>query len=150
MDNSATLNQLKNVHLPDSISIFPLAIGWYIIITIVIILIIFACIKLKQKKYNNQVKQIYALLAKIEADKTNRQLSEVSILIKRVAIMKFPKLNVHTMFGEKWLNFLDEVGKTNNFTNGDGRYLLDIYQNKPIENPEQFFVVVRQWLKAVL
>jgi hypothetical protein len=57
---------------------------------------------------------------------------------------------VHTLFGERWLEFLDKTGKTTNFTQSDGRYLLNIYQNSKIENSDNFFAIVKQWLETVL
>jgi hypothetical protein len=149
MDSSTSLDQLKNVHLPDAVSIFPLANGWYILIGLILI-IMAALIGLKFLKRKNYKKQVYAILADIEKNLPEETISEVSILIKRVAIMKFPEEPVHTMFGTKWLEFLDKTGKTTNFTHGDGHHLQNIYQNIKLENPEKFFAVIKQWLGTVL
>lgn len=151
MDANTILNQLKNVHLPNGTSIFPIAVGWYLLI---ILVLLFAAgllwWKFIKNKYKKQKLQAYAILAEIEKNKSEEMLSEVSILIKRVAIFKFPRESVHTLFGERWLEFLDKTGKTTDFTNGDGRYLLNIYQTGQIKNPDKFFACVRQWLGSVL
>ncbi|MCC2644287.1 MAG: hypothetical protein K0R94_65 [Burkholderiales bacterium] len=151
MDASTLLSQMKNVHQPAGISIFPIAIGWYILLILILVIICgLLWWRFIKNKYKKRKTQIYTLLSEIEKSGSNEMLSDVSILIKRVAIMKFPGVAVHTLFGEKWLEFLDRTGKTNNFTIGDGRYLLDIYQNRKIENPDGFFACVRQWLGTVL
>ncbi|MCC2624555.1 MAG: hypothetical protein K0R14_428 [Burkholderiales bacterium] len=151
MDTNALLSQLKNIHQPNGVSIFPLAPGWYIL-TVLIICIVggllwWIFIKNKQKRYKLQ---IYSLLTDIQSSNSAEMLSDASILIKRVAIMKFPQEAVHTLFGDQWLEFLDKTGKTNEFTNGVGRQILNIYKTGHIENPDEFFACVRKWLGAVL
>ena len=90
------------------------------------------------------------MLGAIESANSSEALTETSILIKRVAIMKFPKQKPQMLFGEQLLLFLDETGKTTEFTTGDGRNLLMIYQKQSIQNPEKFFALIRKWLEAVL
>lgn len=151
MDTSPDLSQLKDVHLPQAISIFPLAGGWYILTSLIIAAIVFGLWwKFVKNKYKKQKLEAYSLLAEIERNQSKEMLCEVSILIKRVAILKFPEEQVHTLFGEEWLKFLDKTGKTTNFTHGEGRCLLNIYQSSKIENPVEFFLVVKQWLGEVL
>lgn len=154
MDTNA-LAELKNIHLPKPISIFPLAIGWYIlsalIICVICLLIWWQLKKRKQQKYINN---IYQLLDKIEVKSrgatTSDIIAEVSILMKRVAITKFSEKYPHTLFGEKWLQFLDVTGKTRDFTCGAGKNLLNIYQKHGIDNHDEFFAVIKQWLRTVL
>ncbi len=151
MDASTVLSQLKNVHLPKEVSIFPITGGWYLLIILLLLLVGGGLWwKFIKNKYKKQKLQAYALLAEIEKKQSDEMLSDVSILIKRVAILKFPKESVHTLFGERWLEFLDRTSKTTDFTKGEGRYLLNIYQTGRIENPDKFFACVRHWLGAVL
>ncbi|HLX53668.1 MAG TPA: DUF4381 domain-containing protein, partial [Aquella sp.] len=129
MDANTLLSQLKNVHLPNGVSIFPIASGWYMLIILILSSTgILLWWKIVKNKYKKQKLQAYKLLAEIEKKQSDEMLSEVSIVIKRVAIMKFPKESVHTLFGERWLEFLDRTGKTTDFTKGAGRYLLNVYQ----------------------
>jgi hypothetical protein len=114
--SSSALGQLKDVHLPQEISIFPLAGIWYILMGIVVVITALGLWWILVKnRYKKQKLQAYALLAEIEKKQSGEMLSEISILIKRVAILKYPKEKVHTLFGEKWLEFLDKTGKYNKF-----------------------------------
>jgi hypothetical protein len=151
MDTNTLLSQLKNIHQPNGVSLFPIAPGWYIL-AVLIIAIIGSLLWwiLVRHKYKRQKLQIYSLLTDIQNNNSAEMLSEVSILLKRVAIMKFRQVAVHTMFGNAWLQFLDRTGKTNDFTVGAGRHLLDIYKTGQIENPDEFFACVRKWLRTVL
>ncbi len=153
------LDNLKDIHLPSKISIFPLAIGWYILIILLLLilgLVIYwqiHCFKRRQK-----IKNILNLLNRIEKqsnlqisqNKSEEVITEVSILLKRVAIDKFKLQNPHSLFGEEWLIFLDNTGKTKAFTQGEGQHLRNIYQKCRLTNPELFFSVIRDWLKVVL
>ena len=154
MDTSNNpLAELKDIHLPDSVSIFPLTIGWYILIVLLIIgIALFLWWRLKVRKQRKQTLKINQLLDEIESRCTDtaNTIGEVSILLKRVAVTKFPKHDIHKLFGERWLAFLDKTGKTNNFTVGAGRSLLDIYKKQNLNNPSEFFAVIRKWLKVVL
>lgn len=153
MDTNTNLNELKNIHLPDPVSIFPLAIGWYILIILTLIIAgVYFWWKFKYIKRQKYIRNIYHMLAILYKGNANNNetIAEVSILIKRVAMMKFPEQQPHKLFGEQWLIFLDTTGKTNNFTNGAGRNLLNIYNNQSIDNPEEFFNVIKQWLGVIL
>ena len=145
------LQQLKDIHLPNSISILPLAPIWYLFMVLFIIASIVSIIwAIHKKRKQRQISGIYKMLDIIENQNSNEMLSQASILIKRVAIMKYASQKPHTLFGEEWLIFLDATGKTTDFTKGYGRSLLDIYKSQQIKDKEQFFLVIRKWIGAVL
>jgi hypothetical protein len=151
MDTNNALNELKDIHLPEQISIFPLAVGWYILIALILVItIVVLWQNSKKRKYKTQIRNIYQILDTIERKDDDEVVSEVSILLKRVAIMQFPDQNPHTLFGEKWLMFLDKTGKTTEFTNGTGKCLSNIYQKQQLDNPKQFFILIKKWLGTVL
>lgn len=153
MDTSNPLADLKDVHLPQDSSIFPLAYGWYIVIAVVIMSIIIALLILRKRKIKNAERaKIEGLLNAIKEREIpdNEIIEECSVLLKRVAVMKFADRNPHLLFANKWLEFLDETGKTTEFTAGHGKCLVNIYRRQQIENKEDFFNVIRNWLRAVL
>lgn len=153
MDTSNPLADLRDVHLPQESSIFPLAYGWYIVIAVVVVAIIIAVLILRKRKMKNaEIAEIEGLLDKIKEQRLpdNEIIEECSVLLKRVAVMKFSDRNPHLLFADKWLEFLDETGKTTEFTAGHGKCLVNIYRRQQIENKEDFFNVIRNWLRAVL
>ena len=145
------LQQLKDIHLPNSVSIFPLAPIWYVFMVLLLITAIILIVWFIYKKRNQrQIASIYKMLDVIESQNSDDMLSQTSILIKLVAMMKYAPQKPHTLFGEEWLIFLDTTGKTTDFTKGYGRSLLDIYKSQQIKDKEQFFSVIRKWIGAVL
>ncbi len=150
MENNSLAN-LKDLQLPEAVSIFPLAPGWYGVIAI-LVLIMFAIgyWQIRRLHKLQRVSNIITLLDSIALQNNPQLLAEVSILLKRVAREKFPEQQPQSLFGDKWLQFLDKSGKTTNFTQGAGSILLDVYQNKPLENPEKLITIIKTWLKVVL
>lgn len=150
MENNS-LADLKDLQLPDAVSIFPLAPGWYaVIILLVLIALALGYWQIRNLRKQRKVANIVGLLDSIELQDNPQLLAEVSILLKRVAREKFPEQQPQNLFGEKWLQFLDSSGKTTEFTQGAGRILLEVYQNKALENPSACLAVVKAWLKVVL
>ena len=151
---SNSLASLKDLQLPEAVSVFPLAPGWYgVIIIMVLLMLALSYWQMRRLAHQRKVASIVELLTLIEQQNSSsgtELLAEVAILLKRVAREKFPEQQPQNLFGEPWLQFLDSSGKTTQFTQGAGRILLEVYQNKPLENPQALFKVVRAWLKVVL
>lgn len=153
---SNSLANLKDLQLPDAVSIFPLAPAWYgVIIGVILLMAALGYWQMRRLTHQRRVASIVELLTLIEQQNSSQTLgtqllAEVAILLKRVAREKFPEQQPQNLFGEPWLQFLDSSGKTTQFTQGAGRVLLEVYQNKPLENPQALFDVVRAWLKVVL
>lgn len=153
MDNNNLLADLRNIHLPAQISIFPLAIGWYILIALILVVISFGSyLIVKYIKRLEWKRYVYGLVNELEnkSKAGDPALSDISILLKRVAISRYPEMQPQSLFGEKWLAFLDRTGNTTAFTHGAGRNLLNIYKNEAIDNPQEFFVVIKKWLGHIL
>jgi len=153
--NTNPLAELKDVHLPAPVSIFPLATGWYIVIAIIFILIaVLTWWQLRRHKKKQQQQEIFSLLKQIEANAVTtsdeKTIEECSILLKRVAVAKFPEQKPQLLFGKNWLQFLDKTGKTTEFTTGSGHYLGEIYQKQQLEDKEAFFALIEKWLRSVI
>lgn len=155
MDTSNPLAELKDIHLPTEVPLFPLAVGWYLLLTLIIILAIaFVWYRQRQKKHAQYIRAIEQLFDDLEANQANLIDAEIianaSILLKRVAATKFPAQSPEYLAGLEWLEFLDKTGKTNDFTNGHGKYLMNIYQLQTLTHRDEFFDILRKWLRTVL
>jgi hypothetical protein len=51
--------------------------------------------------------------------------AEVSALLKRVALARFPRTEVASLTGRSWLEFLDRNGGGGEFSGGPGRVLAE-------------------------
>lgn len=154
MDASNPLADLKDIHLPKDVSIFPLASVWYIIAALITITIIFFVVrsfikKAKLKRFNNINTQISALENNIKL--TDAEIIiETSTLLKRIAMLKFSAQKPEFISGEKWITFLNHTGKTNDFSANHMKVLENIYKNNIFHDKELFFITIRNWVRKVI
>ncbi|SJM95679.1 DUF4381 domain-containing protein [Crenothrix polyspora] len=155
---STTPLPLRDIHLPEAISWWPLALGWWLLALLIPVLLVFAYRAFKRVTRKNAVKKALKIARKhldsIEKDAdmgSMQKLCELSVLIRRVAISVAPRAEVAGLTGRAWLEFLDNGLKDAPFSIGVGRLLVDApYRKTPPTDPEitQLLDVCRNWLKT--
>lgn len=113
------LPEIRDIYIPDGVSVFPLAYGWWIILASVLGAIIFLKIILWSIKTS---KKHYALnkLKKIDISKTVAAAVQMSELLRRICNVKYKEASV--LYGQEWIDFLNE--HTTHKINGDVAKLL--------------------------
>jgi hypothetical protein len=148
------LDQLKDIHLPHGVSIWPLAPIYYGIILFCIAtlgLIIF--LVLRQRQAAKVPKAALKTLAKIQsqfADDNNfhRATEALSILLKRVCLAKYDRHKVASLEGKAWLKFLDDTGKMTDFSAGEGQLLIEAAYNPGAKTANhRLFTICEKWIK---
>lgn len=145
---------LREIHLPDPISGWSLAIGGWITLALIPILLWISFLIYKHLTRKTALKTAKKLLAQLKQDSTKtvaQKLIEISVLIRRVAISVAPRENCASLTGQAWLNYLDKPLKNNEFTQGVGRCLADAnYQRQPSESVDvnELIKLTERWLKA--
>lgn len=105
MDN---LPELRDIHIPEGVSMFPPAYGWWVILggiaAAFVLIELFRFIRRKSKK-------LYALRLLKDIDTHNNILSAVQMseLLRRICVYKYKE--AVTLFGQSWINFLNEHAK---------------------------------------
>ncbi len=125
--NQQTLD-LRDIHLPEPISWWPIAPGWWIILACIFILVIAALVAKNIYNSKKLKREIAAELDEIKQrfnDSHNKsQLAKsLSILLRRANISLNPTLNISGLTGDSWLNWLDD---SHNNTNSDLKFQSDI------------------------
>ena len=108
---SNPLDQLKDIHLPEQIDQFPIAIGWWILL--IIIIFISGYVIYRMVKYKKAIRLIKPANIEITAlrnlEKANaHSIATLSALLKRVCLIYFPHENIASLNGEACLNFLNQ------------------------------------------
>ena len=108
------LSGLRDIHLPIEPSWWPPALGWWFVAgaTLLVCLIFFLLYlywATRPKQYaTRELKRIYR--------KTSNPVvlaRQISLLLKRVALLNYPRSSVATLSEEKWVDFLvDKTGQT--------------------------------------
>jgi hypothetical protein len=149
---------LRDIHLPESVGIWPLAYGWWILLFILVAVIvagIFLYLRNRRNRFSAITlarKELEEIQEKFSRDNNPEQLvREVSILIRRLAISLFPRTDVAHLTGDSWLAFLDQQVEGEPFSSGDGRILVDAPYRKEFvsEDIESIVRNCSQWIDAV-
>lgn len=149
-----TLLDLKDIHEPEVIGWWPPAIGWWILAVAITLLIIFLVWLYKRLTRKTALKTANKILAQIKQDVTRdnlQKLSELSVLVRRVAISVSPRAKAAGLTGRQWLAFLDSSVKDAPFSEGVGQLLADApYRKTPVTDQElsQLIDLCEDWLKA--
>lgn len=148
---------LRDIHLPDAISWWPLAPGWWISLLLVIILITLIVYFVRRYR-NHKLSALYLANKELEQIKNNFDANQnkivlvkaLSELIRRVSISVFQRQETAGLTGEEWLTFLDRYTENNAFNNGIGRVLIEApYQANPDFNSNELLELISSWLDAV-
>ena len=151
------LKDMHDIKSIDSISIWPLAAGWWILIAIILAIFFTTYIYLKKQKAKKNSWQQHALNELDSLSKNilkNPKDSHVEILsniIRRVALHIFDRKTCAGITGDKWLNWLAENDPNNFNWNKYGKVLgKNIYSaNKHICNEELQLLInaIKLWVK---
>jgi hypothetical protein len=152
MDPSAL--PLRDIHLPEPISWWPPAIGWWIVALLILLTITASIWLIRRLTRKTAVKSAKKLLLKIQQNThldDHAKLAQISILIRRTAISIFPRAQVASLTGNAWLEFLDSSMQDTQFKLGVGRVLSDgpYQQQSETINLDALYSLCLHWLKTV-
>ena len=119
--------QLRDIHLPPEPGFWPPAPGWWLLAGIGAVLLVWLAFVLRRRLAHRRLqRRVLAELAALAgSDDGARAAAEVSALLKRVALARFPRQEVAPLAGEAWLEFLDRTGGNGRFRTGPGRPLAE-------------------------
>lgn len=144
---------LRDIHLPDAISWWPPAMGWWILAVLIPL-----CSYLIFRLYKRLTRKTALKFAKnqLQALKLDEQLTKqekliaLSSLMRRTAISLYPRSEVASLTGEAWLNFLDHSIPVRSF-NSDIGWLLTNALYRQADNSHYIaplFNLCETWLNA--
>ena len=144
---------LRDIHLPEPISWWPPAPGWWLM---AIALIIAAVLLIKW--YRSRIKQLalgrIANSELLEIKQRHQQtgddqqlIKELSILLRRVAMSIAPRDTAAGLTGETWLGFLDSLVTKPLFLSETGKQLITApYQPEHTIDAQALIGLSEQWL----
>ena len=154
MNTPDPLAQLRNIHLPEPVSWWPPAPGWWLVALVTAaLLVVGGRALLKYIRENRYRKVALAELRRLQEQRqryTHRDLLErLAALLRRVAIQGCGRQQVASLAGERWLRFLDETGSTDQFSGGVGRLLAEGHYRLEVKMvPEELFQLVGKWIRG--
>lgn len=124
---------LRDIHLPEPISWWPIAPGWWMLIAslflIIAVIFILRKIYLGKQLKRDITSELENIKQQFQKTQNKSQLAKsLSILLRRASISYYPKTNIAGLTGEHWLAYLDntnvKLSEKNSFKNNAGKVLL--------------------------
>ncbi|HTF95237.1 MAG TPA: DUF4381 domain-containing protein [Cellvibrio sp.] len=152
------LDQLADIHLPDAVSWWPLAPGWWALLALLVVAVIAFAVwryKNRQNSYRLLAQQQLDIIYKNYQGTGNAAafLHEISVLLRRVALTAHPTSFNASIKGQAWLDWLDRVcpaDKKNQqslFNSTCGEQLLTAsYQKNPAIDATALYHLCGYWL----
>lgn len=119
---------LKDIHLPEAITWWPLAIGWWLLMAVTIAALVGSYYLYKRLTRKTASKQAKAVLLSIKQRASSDVLQTIKALsacLRRVAISVDSREKTAGLVGNAWLEYLDESMDDTPFKSGVGRLLVD-------------------------
>ena len=150
------LSGLRDYHLPESLSWWPPAIGWWLVLGLLSCATVGFLVLRRRRRLRRRPAHLATLeLTRLRAVWQRRHddrayLSGLSQLLRRFALVRFPAENVAGLVGEAWLRFLAAHSDGDAFVRGVGRCLSDApYRVRSEPKPDAAAVgdLVGRWIR---
>ncbi len=154
INQNQALAQLRDIHLPPAIGVWPLAIGWRILLVFTFLTCCSALYFAYCRRYRPSYKRLaLRLLADYEKNyhhhKNAQQFAlQISDLLRRVALVYYPRAEVAKLHGQAWINFLNCTGKPDAFSDLNPSLTQITYQDLAYEfDCKPLYNSARTWIK---
>ncbi len=145
---------LRDYHLPEAVSWWPLAPGWWLLLALLLLLVLaLAWWLLRLRRCRAAARQAAEELRALRAALSEQPDSAAFIrglsrLLRRYAITAFPGEAAAALTGEDWLAFLDAHGGDGRFRDGPGRQLVEApYRPAAEVAADELADLVRDWIR---
>ena len=153
---SSPLEQLADIHLPSSVSWWPLAPGWWILLALILAAAIGFWLWRRHKARNFYRTIAQHQLAGIYADFQQTQnaaayLQALSLLLRRTALTAYPQSFNASIKGDDWLQWLDKAcpDLSTPFSGELGQLLLrSAYEKNPQIDVSKIHQLSIEWINS--
>lgn len=142
------MSNLEEIDLPEPVPFTFESPGWYLLLALVLGIVAWLLWRGWKRWLGNAYRR--SALEELAANESPARLSE---LLKRVALVAYPRTNVASLYGEAWLDFLDQTLGTTDFTHGSGRPLADLTYDPSAESrlsrrqKQDLLALSRRWVR---
>ena len=150
---------LRDIHLPPPVSWWPPALGWWLLALALLLLgaAIWSLLRWYRRGYLRRAARaaLEQLFAEYQRHRDDRRLlRELSVLLRRIALSRFPRRDIARLSGAPWLAFLDQplngTPQAKGFSRGPGRVLAEgPYATATELDPAALEHLCRIWLRRL-
>ncbi|MBW2367165.1 MAG: DUF4381 domain-containing protein [Deltaproteobacteria bacterium] len=148
---------IEEIRQPDPVPWTPVAPGWICVGGILLLLGLWVLFRRfrrwRQNAYRREALSEITRLQKNKAENGHQVLRSLPGILKETALNAYPKVEVASLTGEKWLDFLERRCPGAGFKRETGRHLVTIAYHDPkswsITDKEasEILVFVRRWIR---
>ena len=148
------LDNLKDIHMPDAIGLWPLAPGWWVVIIVTSIALVFTSYLLfkfyRSTDYKRVSKKQLSLINEQAMNDTD-YIKALNILLKQTALAVNSREKIARLSANAWLEFLDKHVENKAFSQGIGQVLgQGPYQAAPLDiDKKKLNLLITQWIKGL-
>ncbi|WP_282168267.1 DUF4381 domain-containing protein [Ruegeria atlantica] len=137
------LDMLEPAPVPEPISMVPQTWGWSILALILAGLIILGVYAfLRHRQFN-----AYRREALIELAASDNNAAKIAEILRRTALVAYPRRKVAALHGKEWTNFLNQTSDNVTFTDGAGRQFVEAPYRDAKADPD-LEILARNWIKS--
>ena len=144
---------LRDIHLPDAVSWWPPAPGWWLLLGLVALLVFVALRRWRRGRGRRAAvcrarRELAAIRQafKLRPDRADL-VKALSALLRRLAMSLYGRREAAALTGEGWLAFLDQKAGGHEFTRGAGRDLIEApYRPDPEFDHAALLQLVSGWI----
>ncbi|MEZ4601049.1 MAG: DUF4381 domain-containing protein [Syntrophotaleaceae bacterium] len=141
---------LRDIHLPDPVSWWPPAPGWWLLTILALALTAgsgWLYVRYRRGRYRRLA---LAELDRLDTLPDAELAAGLSQLLRRAALCHFNRADCAGLNGEKWLEFLDRPFADRPFTEGIGRCLLEAPYRPDVQfDRKELADLCRRWLTSL-
>jgi len=148
------LADLRDIHLPPEPPWWPPAPGWWLLALVAIAALAWAVAALLRRHRalaprRAALRALDAIEERAAAGESPQEiLAELSAVLRRFALTRFPTQVVAGQTGHRWLEFLDSHGGGGAFAAGPGACLADApYRAETTVDPAPVIALARSWVR---
>lgn len=148
------LNSLKDIHEPAPPGLWPPAPGWWVLAAVVAGALVALLLEgLRRRRAGRPVRaaliELDAWTASAEGRDPREAADELAGLLRRVALVHYPRDRIAALSGNDWLAFLDATSGSKAFSEGPARILgNDRYAPRVELDAATLDSLARAWLRA--
>ena len=148
---------LRDIHLPEPVSWWPPAPGWWLLliagIVIIASLLVYRWIRNSRLLKRTVVAELNRVRARYQENHDPVELvKSLSTLMRRASISFYPRSTAASLTGNDWLKYLDSTSQRKDFEHGSGRILASapyLPANSPIDvDPDDLLSLCENWLSS--
>jgi hypothetical protein len=142
IQDPASLDRLRDIAEPDPVSWWPLAPGWWLMLAVITIAVVFFAVRFCRKWQANAYRR--AALRELESSTT---AAEIHRLLKRTALAAFPRGQVASLSGQAWCDWLGQTAAMEVPPAAAQTMTVGVYQDAQPNELGEALRVAAYWIK---